>query len=88
MNYQFLKRRIKINEGFSYTPYNDQLGNPTIGYGHLIKKSEKKFFLKKCSRRYLNKVFEEDFKITLKAFQKNFNRPRLKSRKSKELFWK
>ena len=86
MEYQFLKKRIKINEGFSYKPYNDQLGNLTIGYGHLIKKSEKKIFSKKLSRPYLNQVFEDDFKKAVKDFQKHLNKPKLKSRKSKELF--
>ena len=31
---------IKKHEGFSSTVYNDSAGNPTIGYGHLIKKGE------------------------------------------------
>jgi len=31
-----LEERIKKNEGLSLTRYIDTLGNPTIGYGHLL----------------------------------------------------
>ena len=86
MNYQSLKKRIKNNEGFSTTPYKDQLGNLTIGYGHLIKKNEKNFFSKKHNKIFLNKVFEKDFKEALGSFNKHFDRPKFKSKKTKELF--
>ena len=50
MDYRFLKKRIKKNEGFSNIVYKDRFGNPTIGYGHLIKPNEKNLFLKKQNK--------------------------------------
>ena len=85
MDYRFLKKRIKKNEGFSYTVYKDQLGNPTIGYGHLIKPSENYLFLKKHNKNDLNRLFEEDFNKALISFNKHFNKPNIRSRKKSEL---
>jgi lysozyme len=36
-----LLRSIQKNEGFRGNPYNDHLGNPTIGYGTLLPITEK-----------------------------------------------
>ncbi len=85
MDYRFLKKRIKKNEGFSYTAYKDQLGNPTIGYGHLIKPNEKYLFLNKQNKTKLNKLFEEDFNKALVSFNKHFNKPKIRSKKNNEL---
>ena len=71
MNYSSLKLRIKKNEGFSKKPYKDQLGNNTIGYGHLIKKNEKFFFKKKHNKIFFIELFEKDFSISKKDFCKN-----------------
>ena len=85
MDYRFLKKRIKKNEGFSNTVYKDLFGNPTIGYGHLIKPNEKNLFLKKQNKALLNKIFEKDFKKALISFNKHFDNPRARSRKKNEL---
>ena len=68
-----LKQRIKKNEGFRNKPYLDSLGHPTIGYGHLITKKEKKIFKAKLSKKFLSKIFDKDFRIALTAYKKNFN---------------
>ena len=68
-----LKKRIKKNEGFRNKPYLDSLGYPTIGYGHLINKKEKKMFQAKFSKKFLSNLFDRDFKIALTAYKKNFN---------------
>ena len=68
-----LKQRIKKNEGFRNKPYLDSLGHPTIGYGHLITKKEKKNFKAKFSKKFLSKLFDKDFRIALTAYKKNFN---------------
>jgi len=83
--HQALKLRIKKNEGFSYTAYKDQLNNPTIGYGHLIRQSEKNFFKKKHNKQQLNKLFEKDFKKAQIGFEKNFKMPNMRSRKTQDL---
>ena len=38
--FSHLKFRIKKNEGYKNQIYYDQVGKPTIGFGHLIKKRE------------------------------------------------
>ena len=72
MNYKFLKKRIKKNEGFSTKPYKDQLGNFTIGYGHLIRKKETYFFKKPISKKDLINLFEIDFKKAVNNYKKKF----------------
>ena len=85
MNYQPLKNRIKKNEGFSARPYKDQLGNLTIGYGHLIKANEKKTLYKKQNKDFLNRLFENDFKNALMSFHQHFNTSKFRSKKTNEL---
>ena len=61
MSFTKLKRRIKKNEGYSKKPYKDQLGFYTIGYGHLIKKNESKYYKSVFNKQYYNELFEKDF---------------------------
>ena len=74
MNYLSLKLRIKKNEGFSNHPYKDQLGNYTIGYGHLIRKKETILFKKKLKISFFQDLFENDFKVALEDYKKHFNK--------------
>ena len=73
MSFNKLKKRIKKNEGFSYKPYKDQLGFYTIGYGHLIKPNEKKYFNKNYKKKYFDDLFESDFNKSLKEYKKLFH---------------
>ena len=73
MSFNKLKKRIKKNEGFSYKPYKDQLGFYTIGYGHLIKPNEKKYFNKNYKKKYFEDLFESDFNKSLKEYKKLFH---------------
>ena len=75
-----LKKRIKKHEGFRNKVYLDQLGHPTIGYGHLVKKSDKIIIKKKYSKKYLTNLFEEDFNKALRNF--NYHYPYLKMKKN------
>jgi len=68
LGYYNLKKRIKVNEGFSSKPYKDQLGYLTIGYGHLILSNEKILLKKKIHKKELEEIFEKDFKKTLYNF--------------------
>ncbi len=72
MSFKKLKIRIKQNEGFSIKPYKDQLGFFTIGYGHLIKNSEKKYFNNFYSKNHFEEVFEDDFNIAYNEYIKKF----------------
>ena len=74
MNYLSLKLRIKKNEGFSIFPYKDQLGNLTVGYGHLIRRKEITLFKKKLTKSFFQNLFENDFKATLEDYNKYFNK--------------
>ena len=68
MGYYNLKKRIKVNEGFSSKPYKYQLGYLTIGYGHLILSNEKILLKKKIHKKELEEIFEKDFKKALYNF--------------------
>ena len=68
MGYYNLKKRIKVNEGFSSKPYKDQLGYLTIGYGHLILPNEKILLKKKIHKKELEEIFKKDFKKALYNF--------------------
>ncbi len=72
MSFKKLKERIKKNEGYSNKPYKDQLGFYTIGYGHLIKEKENKYFVKKYNKNHYKKVFEEDFIKAHNQYKKKF----------------
>ena len=74
LSYLSLKLRIKKNEGFSRRPYKDQLGNYTIGYGHLIRKKEIILFKKKPKLTLVKDLFENDFKLALEDYNKHFNK--------------
>ncbi len=68
-----ISKRIKINEGFRGGAYKDQLGNLSIGYGHLITAKEKNFFKQKSSKKLLLKIFYIDLKRAISDFKKNYD---------------
>ena len=83
-NIKKLKSKIKKNEGFRNTAYKDQLGNLTIGYGHLLKKEDKIKINKKYSKKYLLFLFDKDFNQALTDFKKKYSRFKL-SKKTKHV---
>jgi len=70
--YKKLKLRIKQNEGYSEKPYKDQLGFYTIGYGHLIRQKEEKYFHKTFNKKHFETVFEADFRKAANQYRKFF----------------
>ena len=72
-----LKQRIKKHEGFSNKLYYDQLGNATIGYGHIIKPNENFLKNKKFGKKYLNEIFNKDFSIAKNSYLKLFKQYKL-----------
>lgn len=84
MKFTNLKKRIKKNEGYSNKPYKDQLGFYTIGYGHLIRNSEKKYFKKNFNKDHFDKIFEIDFNKSLKQYNKMFSQKKY-TKNEKEL---
>jgi len=73
LSFKKLKDRIKKNEGYSDKPYQDQLGFYTIGYGHLIKEKENKYYLKKYNKDHFKKLFEADFKKAHDQYKKKLS---------------
>ena len=75
-NLRYLKliKRIKKNEGFSSTPYKDQLGFLTIGYGHLILSNEKYLIETKQNKAELEKLFIQDFNNAVKDYKKHLKK--------------
>lgn len=84
MNFDNLKKRIKINEGYSNKPYRDQLGFYTIGYGHLIRKNENKYFKKIYNKKYFESIFDKDFNEALNQYNTQFKKKH-HGQKEKEL---
>ncbi len=84
MGYYNLKKRIKLNEGFSSKSYKDQLGCLTIGYGHLILSNEKILLKKQIHKKKLEEIFEKDFKKALSGFNKTL-KPFSSNKKEAEL---
>ena len=72
VNINRLKKSIKKNEGFSNKIYLDQLGNPTIGFGHLITKKDNFIKNKIYEKRLLNDLFEKDLLKAIKEYKKIF----------------
>ena len=80
MTYISLKKRIKKNEGFRNKIYLDQLKNKTIGYGHLIKKSDKFKEGKEYTRNELTYVFEQDLIKALNDFNRHYKKYKIKKK--------
>ena len=84
MRYQKLIKRIKQNEGFSTKPYKDQLGFPTVGYGHLILSKEGYLFKNKNTKPQLEKIFIKDFNKAVSDYNK-FLKRKAYNKKDEEL---
>ena len=61
MEYDNLKARIKKHEGFVNKVYKDSLGFATIGYGHLVTKSDTYEEGVEYTEEELSKQFDSDF---------------------------
>ena len=62
-----IKQRIKAHEGFRDEAYNDSLGIPTIGWGHMILPEDNIQMGVKYSVDHLSEIFDKDFEIAFKA---------------------
>ena len=40
MNIEQLRKELEVDEGVKYEIYNDHLGYPTFGIGHLVRDSD------------------------------------------------
>lgn len=62
-----IKERIKGHEGFRDEAYNDSLGIPTIGWGHMILPKDNIQIGVKYSVEHLSEIFDKDFEIAVKG---------------------
>ena len=62
-----IKKRIKGHEGFRDEAYNDSLGIPTIGWGHMILPQDNIQIGIKYSVDHLSEIFDKDFEIAVKG---------------------
>ena len=75
MNIDKLRDTLKIDEGVKYEIYNDHLGYPTFGIGHLVVESDEehgKPIGTPVSEDRVNSVFEKDVAIMIDEAKKIF----------------
>ena len=75
MNIDKLRDTLKIDEGVKYEIYNDHLGYPTFGIGHLVVESDEehgKPVGTPVSEDRVNSVFKKDVAIMIDEAKKIF----------------
>ena len=68
MNVEQLREQLKIDEGCVYKIYNDHLGYPTFGIGHLVRESDPENgspLGTEVSEDRVNEAFDADIEIVL-----------------------
>jgi len=68
MNVEQLREQLKIDEGCVYEIYNDHLGYPTFGIGHLVRESDPENgspLGTEISEDRVNEAFDADIEIVL-----------------------
>ena len=68
MNVEKLREQLKIDEGCVYEIYNDHLGYPTFGIGHLVRESDPEHgspLGTEVSEDRVNEAFDADVEIVL-----------------------
>ena len=68
MNVEQLREQLKIDEGCVYEIYNDHLGYPTFGIGHLVRESDPENgspLGTEISEDRVNEAFDADVEIVL-----------------------
>ena len=75
MNIQRLREQLIIDEGVKYEVYNDHLGYPTFGIGHLITETDEEYGKSigtLVSKERVNEVFDRDVAIYISEAKKVF----------------
>lgn len=75
MNIDQLRETLKIDEGVKYEIYNDHLGYPTFGIGHLVVESDEehgKPVGTPVSEERVNAVFDKDVAVMVDEAKKIF----------------
>lgn len=80
MNIDKLREQLKIDEGVKYEVYNDHLGYPTFGIGHLVVEGDEEYGKPvgtPVSEERVNSVFDSDVATYISESKKVF--PNLES---------
>ena len=75
MNVDKLREQLKIDEGVKYEIYNDHLGYPTFGIGHLVTEQDEEYGKPTgtpVSEQRVNDVFDNDVAIYMSEAKKVF----------------
>ena len=76
MNFESLREQLEIDEGVKYDIYNDHLGYPTFGIGHLVIESDPECGQEvgtAVSRERVAEAFESDVKGVIEDCNKLYN---------------
>jgi lysozyme len=66
MNIDRVRKQLEIDEGVVYEIYNDHLGYPTFGIGHLVRKTDPEYGLMvgdSVSKERVQEAFEADLSV-------------------------
>jgi lysozyme len=66
MNIDRVRKQLEIDEGVVYEIYNDHLGYPTFGIGHLVRKTDPEYGLMvgdSVSKERVQEAFEADLAV-------------------------
>ena len=66
MNVDRVRKQLEIDEGVVYEIYNDHLGYPTFGIGHLVRKTDPEYGLMvgdSVSKERVQEAFEADLSV-------------------------
>ena len=68
MNIEQLRKELEVDEGVKYEIYNDHLGYPTFGIGHLVRDDDPEFGQPvgtAVSEDRVNECFDKDVEIVI-----------------------
>ena len=66
MNIDRVRKQLEIDEGVVYEIYNDHLGYPTFGIGHLVRKTDPEYGVMvgdSVSKERVQEAFEADLSV-------------------------
>ena len=76
MNIENLRKELEMDEGVKYEIYNDHLGYPTFGIGHLVRDSDPEYGQEigtPVSEDRVIEAFDEDVQIVLADCERLYN---------------
>jgi lysozyme len=75
-------KQLKLDEGVVFSIYNDHLGHPTFGVGHLVRRHDPEYGLPvgtPVSEHRVWKAFEDDIEISIRECEKLYGERKFNS---------